>query len=301
MATFNGEKVIVPQLESIMRQTLQPDEVLIFDDCSSDGTFRMISEFIRKNQLESRWKIKCNQKNLGYCNNFRNAVAQATGDIIFFADQDDIWRGEKIELMTKMMAMNPEIELLAAEFIPFQGEPPQESLQEKKSVEEYQIEKINFTQRNMYLRSVGCTMAIQHSFVDKILPFWYDQWAQDEIVWKLSMCEGTGYTVNYPSIFRRFHENNTSGKKMHTVEKRMEYLINLDKSFKYMIRFIETSPYADKNTALIQINQAMVKHRQEVVQNGNLRSALLLLFKGLSTYHKKRGWLVELYLGLQKN
>ncbi|EOU24642.1 glycosyltransferase [Enterococcus pallens] len=299
MATFNGEEVIFSQLESLKKQSLQPDEVLIFDDASSDNTVAIISEFIKKNQLTSRWHLNCNKKNMGYCNNFRQAAMQAKGELLFFADQDDLWRPEKIELMAEIMQNNLQIEMLAGRFASFQGEEP--VIKEIPAIEhtDYQIEQIPFSQKNMYLRSVGCTMGIRRSLIKEISPFWYDEWAQDEIVWKLSLCRGSGYFLDYPVIYRRFHEKNTSGKKMHTQETRMNYLRNLEKSFVYMENFAEAQGCTDKKLQLINKNQHMAIRRQLVVGKGDLRSALFLLIKGLSTYHKKRGWLVELYLGLQ--
>lgn len=301
MATFNGEEVIFSQLETLKNQSLQPDEVLIFDDASSDQTVNIITEFINKNQLASRWHLHCNEQNIGYCNNFRQAAMQAKGDLLFFADQDDLWRPEKIEWMAEIMQNNQEIELLAGQFSSFEGKEP--VIKEIPALERRndQIKQIPFSQENMYLRSVGCTMAVRRSFMAEIAPFWYDQWAQDEIVWKLSLCRGSGYLLDYPVIYRRFHEKNTSGKKMHTRCTRMNYLRNLEKSFVYMARFAEAQACTDKQLQLIYKNQRMARRRQLVVGKGDLPSALFLLMKGLSTYHKKRGWLVELYLGLRNN
>lgn len=297
MATFNGEKVILPQLESIKNQTLQPTEVLIFDDGSSDSTRDIVQEFIQVNLLEHSWRLYGNKKNLGYCNNFRQAISQSTGDILFFADQDDIWKPEKIEVMTQLMMNESEMEMLAAEFIPFRKEHAIER-KETDDTQTYQTQQLDLSQKNMYLRSVGCTMAVKRSLVEAVLPFWYDNWAHDEIFWKLSLCRKSGYSVNYLSIYRRFHANNTSGQKMHTVKKRLEYLKNLEKSFLYMYRFGEKQGLSKEELALIKKNETMAEYRQHVLMNRNIYSACRLLTEGLHTYHKKRGWLVELYLGM---
>ena len=64
MATYNGEKYIVEQMESIRRQTLQPDEVIICDDHSTDKTLTLMQEYVKKYKLN--WSIILNEKNLGY-------------------------------------------------------------------------------------------------------------------------------------------------------------------------------------------------------------------------------------------
>jgi glycosyltransferase involved in cell wall biosynthesis len=99
MSTYNGEKYIVEQLESILAQTFRPNEVLINDDRSTEGTVDIIENFIKSNHLENLWKISVNKESKGCARNFIEGAMCASGDIIFFSDQDDIWDKEKIELM----------------------------------------------------------------------------------------------------------------------------------------------------------------------------------------------------------
>lgn len=111
VATYNGEKYITEELESIAKQTLPADEVIICDDCSEDKTVELVSEFIGQNDLEN-WKIAVNDENKGYCRNFLDMVQAAKGDIIFLCDQDDVWNHEKIKRMTGYMNENPRINAL---------------------------------------------------------------------------------------------------------------------------------------------------------------------------------------------
>ena len=96
MTTYNGERYILEQLESIRIQTRQPDEVIIQDDASNDDTKVLIDYFIRAHGLKN-WKVYKNVKNIGWRNNFYDAISKAHGDIIFFADQDDVWCSQKIK------------------------------------------------------------------------------------------------------------------------------------------------------------------------------------------------------------
>ncbi len=102
MATYNGEKFIEKQLKSILDQTLKVDEMVICDDCSSDNTVEIIKNFIEVNNI-SNWRLIVNDKSLGCSRNFFKAVKQCKGDLIFLADQDDIWENDKIEIMTNIM------------------------------------------------------------------------------------------------------------------------------------------------------------------------------------------------------
>ena len=69
MATYNGEKYIRKQLESILNQTKMVDEIIICDDCSSDNTCVIINEIIRTHLEGNRIRLICNERNLGYYRN----------------------------------------------------------------------------------------------------------------------------------------------------------------------------------------------------------------------------------------
>lgn len=108
MATYNGEKYIKKQLESIRKQTQPIDEVIISDDNSNDTTMKIVKNYILNYNLHN-WYVYSNDENIGYKKNFYRAIKKATGDIIFLADQDDEWYDFKVKTMVKKMIMNPQI------------------------------------------------------------------------------------------------------------------------------------------------------------------------------------------------
>jgi glycosyltransferase involved in cell wall biosynthesis len=92
MATYNGEKFIKEQIDSILVQLRENDEIILSDDGSSDNTVNIVESF-----NDSRIRIFRNSfKNLIL--NFEFALKQAKGDFIFLSDQDDIWLSNKVEL-----------------------------------------------------------------------------------------------------------------------------------------------------------------------------------------------------------
>ena len=115
MSTYNGEKYIYKQLQSIYEQIYKIDEVIICDDCSNDNTVKIIAQFICDNDLKN-WKLYCNEKNKGYPQNFYYAMQFCTGDIVFLADQDDVWVKDKIANMMSIMDENVHIKLLASKW-----------------------------------------------------------------------------------------------------------------------------------------------------------------------------------------
>lgn len=92
MATYNGEKYIKEQLDSILSQLSDSDEVIISDDHSTDNTIEIIKLY-----NDQRIKVFMNNKEKGYTRNFENALEKASGEIIFLSDQDDIWMDDKVK------------------------------------------------------------------------------------------------------------------------------------------------------------------------------------------------------------
>jgi glycosyltransferase involved in cell wall biosynthesis len=97
MATYNGAKYIKEQLDSFVAQTRRPDELVVYDDCSSDETFEILKDFAA--QAPFNVCLRQTLENLGYAKNFCKALSLCTGDLIFLSDQDDVWFTTKIETM----------------------------------------------------------------------------------------------------------------------------------------------------------------------------------------------------------
>lgn len=95
MATFNGARWLPEQLESIAVQTRLPDQILVFDDGSTDRTLDVVNEFsLRHPRLVH--VIKRSQR-LGATANFLYAIEAVPDGIVILSDQDDIWRPDRIE------------------------------------------------------------------------------------------------------------------------------------------------------------------------------------------------------------
>ena len=108
MATYNGEQFILEQLESIVNQSVLPNEIVISDDGSSDKTVSIINQFMQehKNDGIDIRLIKNQKGKRGVLGNFENAIINTTGDIIFLSDQDDIWIENKVESVMSIFKEN---------------------------------------------------------------------------------------------------------------------------------------------------------------------------------------------------
>lgn len=97
LCTHQGAPFVGRQLESILDQTRPPDEVVVSDDASTDGTRRRVEEVARDASVPVR--VRSNPSPLGFRRNFELAVGGCSGSIVFLSDQDDVWLPKKIEAM----------------------------------------------------------------------------------------------------------------------------------------------------------------------------------------------------------
>jgi len=106
MCTFNGSRFVREQLDSIALQQRAPDQIVICDDNSADGTFELLQDFAASCPFPIR--IVRNEITLGYQRNFQKAIQLCDGDLIALADQDDVWKPEKAESIIRTMQEHPE-------------------------------------------------------------------------------------------------------------------------------------------------------------------------------------------------
>lgn len=110
LCTYNGERYIREQLESILNQTMPVDEIVVCDDGSTDGTLQIIENLRSKTSVN--FQLYKNEKNLGVSKNFKKAIDLCRGEIVFLSDQDDVWLPEKVESMVDLFMQHPEIQVV---------------------------------------------------------------------------------------------------------------------------------------------------------------------------------------------
>ena len=197
MPTYNGEKYIKIQLESILSQLSTEDEVVISDDSSSDDTLQIIQDL-----NDSRIRILHGSFHSPIFN-LENALKAAKGDYIFLSDQDDEWMPNKVE---KMMKYLTKYDCVVSDAVVIDGEDRiiNESffkLRNSKTGKWYNL------LRNCYL---GCCMGFNRNILEKSLPFPKDIPMHD--IWIGAVVEefGKGYFLPEKLIKYRRHGDNAS-------------------------------------------------------------------------------------------
>lgn len=108
MSTYNDELYIEKSLESILHQTVRDFELIIFDDCSSDGTVAKIREY-----EDARIHLICNEENCGLTKNLNKGLRIAKGRYIARMDGDDISELTRFEKQLAFLEKHPEVYLIS--------------------------------------------------------------------------------------------------------------------------------------------------------------------------------------------
>src|SRR5579875_865233 len=110
LATHNGERFLAEQLSSLAAQTRPPAELVVYDDCSTDGTVALIERFARTAPFEVR--LLEGQRQLGHAEAFLRAAAACRGDLVAFCDQDDVWLAHKLARCVSEFEREPQLTLV---------------------------------------------------------------------------------------------------------------------------------------------------------------------------------------------
>lgn len=209
MATFNGEKYIKEQLESIICQLNDNDEIIISDDGSTDKTINIIKSF-----KDKRIRVIQGPKE-GVKQNFANAIKECSGKYIFLSDQDDIWLDNKVELVAKCF------EETKSDCITHNNNVISEDAS-KVIIDDffkYRHSKpglISNIYKNKYL---GCTMAFRNTMKEYILPIPNDIEMHDQWIGVICEKHGKSFFLDKKLIHYRRHSSNVSSMNHYSLFK----------------------------------------------------------------------------------
>ena len=216
MATYNGEKYVREQIESILNQTYSEFRLIICDDFSSDNTYNILKEYEIKDE---RIVLHRNETNLGYIKNFEKLLTLVENDYFMFADQDDVWYETKVEDTFK------KIEDTEADLIFTDLEVVDENLNTLNNsyhtLMKYKRKILKADGYNkIYLYNVvtGCTTLTKSKYIKEILPLPNNKNLIHDhyIPLVISLCGGKIEYLDKPTIKYRQHGKNQVGTGRYT-------------------------------------------------------------------------------------
>lgn len=214
LCTYNGTRFLPAQLDSIARQTRPPDELVICDDASTDGTAAVARQHADRVPFPVR--IEVNPVNLGSTGNFARAISLCTGDVIALADQDDVWLRNKLEVLEAALRDNPTAGFVFsdAEVADEQLNPVGHTLWQAirfggREQERFQRGRAFECLLRRY-RVTGATTAFRAAYRDRVLPIPAD-WVHDAWIALLISATAPCALVPEPLILYRQHADQQHG------------------------------------------------------------------------------------------
>lgn len=211
MATYNGAKYVIPQVESILRQLRDDDEIVVVDDESSDDTYELLSAL-----ADPRVHIHRNEINRGYVRTFERAIGLAARDVIMLSDQDDIWADGRVDAMASALRRSS---IVAGNLLlldsgkplrsPITGRPWRLSAEDdgRKWRNELRI----LAGDAPYF---GCAMALRRDALELVLPFppYLDE-SHDLWIATVGNAAGQLAHLDRATVMRRVHDDNASSSR----------------------------------------------------------------------------------------
>jgi glycosyltransferase involved in cell wall biosynthesis len=212
MTTFNGEKYLQDQLDSFIKQTVRPDELVIYDDNSTDTTRSILNSF----KIDAPFDVKLfnNHKNVGVATSFNNALKEVTGDIVFLSDQDDAWYDDKIEKILLIAKQMPSSQLIMHDL---------EYCDKKlRPIGQRKIERLKSYADPMKSYVTGMAMAIKKELLNYSLPI-PSCYAHDSWLNQCALLTNTKYIINDVLASYRRHETNATSKQLLNYDNKTNY------------------------------------------------------------------------------
>lgn len=200
MATYNGEKFIKEQVDSILSQLGPNDEIIVSDDRSTDNTIQIL-----KGYNDSRIKIYAN-KGKGIISNFENAIYYCENDIIFLCDQDDVWLPNKVQVIKDYFKEHKDVNLILSDCYVTDGnlKVTNESFFQIRNSKKGILRNII---KNSYL---GCAMVFRKKLKPIILPMPENTPMHDMWIGVLAEMTGNVLLVNDRLFYYRRHDFNAT-------------------------------------------------------------------------------------------
>ena len=231
ICTFNGASYLQQQLDSLLAQSLLPDELVISDDGSTDATRELLRRF--RDRAESagiKVRLNENPRNLGYVENFSTGLRQASGELVFLCDQDDVWHADKLARMAAAFENAPSLLLLHsdARLVDAQGaslhcsmfEALQLTAQEKQAI--HAGAAFEVVLRRSFV--TGATTALRRELIDLALPVG-SGWIHDEWLAAVASAAGRLDFIDAALVDYRQHGANQIGARKRTLAMKWRELL----------------------------------------------------------------------------
>jgi glycosyltransferase involved in cell wall biosynthesis len=279
LCTYNGERFLRDQINSVLNQTYSNLEIIIIDDKSTDGTMEILRSFEREFK---KIKVHQNEANIGYGKNFEKAIDLCNGDYIALSDQDDIWEEHKISRQLESINENL-LNYHNSEFIdsngnslkksifdickPYNGNDSRHFLFEncvsghtilfKKSLKKYLVNFPNGIFYDQWIAYVATNIGSINYIDDKLVKFRRHEENSTDILRQKKRIRNQNNEINKIESFAKFAFNkNDFAKRLFNLTKKRTSCINLELLY-FLIKNEETLLHLSRKSKLSKLNKLL--------------------------------------------
>lgn len=288
MATYNGEKYISEQIDSIINQSYQDWRLYISDDGSTDNTVKIVKTFVSKDE---RIILINTERQGGVIPNFNKALEHTRAGFIALSDQDDIWPVNRLEILVNEISKNnetnqPQLIFTDLTLVDEDGNTIAESFYSENSIDPLE----NLEGYNLLWRSTvyGCTTIMNRSLIDIVLPIPLDAQMHDQwLAMKAHQSNGLRFFNSSTILYRQHSSNVIGGTNKGTLNRIKDFKSNLNNLGKNIERI---KSYLKKNKGLYFPNRCFNDYKD------NIRFAIFEIFPYFIKGNKKIKTLVIFFL-----
>lgn len=286
MTTYNGEKYVGAQINSILASCYQDFELFIYDDGSKDNTVTLLRGY--ENEYPSKVHVFQNQTNMGVTMNFLQALGRTTNDYIMFCDQDDVWKANKITLTLKRMRnmeaqIGKEIPMAVFTDATIVDQDLNEIYPSFFCSNHLNPKKTELAHLLMENKLIGCTVMVNSALRKILQSNRYPEKARYHDWWVALIASSFGKIsyISEKTLQYRQHSNNVVGgsgflhyikNRITVIDKQREVILSLERQAEEFL-----SLYGDR---LSEDKKAIIDTFSKLHQNNYFRRRQLLLKKG---------------------
>ena len=221
LATYNGEKYLCEQIDSIINQTYTNWKLLIRDDGSKDKTLKILKEYEKRDERISI--LKDNKGNLGFVKNFEELLKNSSEEFVMFSDQDDYWLENKIEKYIEVLENLGEEKLREPLLIHSNSFVCDENLKilKKEFIDSSVASSKGSKSIFFYYIVQGSTVLINRRLLNEGVPFSPNVKLHDRYFHLISEIIGNRIFINESLMKYRQHSNNEIGAKKNSIIKKI--------------------------------------------------------------------------------
>ncbi len=217
MATYNGERYLEGQIESILQQTYKDWELVIQDDCSSDDTAAIAQKYVTQNPNKIRF-IEREYQSGSAKNNFFSMLKLSKSEYIMTCDQDDVWLPTKVEVtLHKMLSLETELVYNRPLLVHTDLKVVDRNLRliAKSMFKRQNLDNRRDKLNNLLVQNIvtGCTIMVNRALLDMVNDVPKEAIMHDRWLALIACAFGKIGFVNQSTVLYRQHESNEVGDK----------------------------------------------------------------------------------------